>query len=321
MAKQLTVAGANYDRTQALIDGRIKLDGFELNWLDLAYPDIWSRMLNNYEFDISELSFSSYIIGRTSGKPLIAIPVFPLRVFRHSYILVHTGSKIAGPKDLEGKKVGIAEFQQTATVWVRGILQHEYGVDLTKIHWMSWKAKDRMEIEAPRSYDIQTLPAGNQPDQLLIDGELDAMICATIFPSLLQGNPKVRRLFEDPDKIEMDYYKKTGIFPIMHTVAIREELFRENPSIAVQLYQAYAAAKKLAYQNLDDISRHRVTLLWYENLLNEQRKLLGADHWPYGVNKNRKTIATLIDYLYEQELVRKKLSVEELFAPNTLTLE
>ena len=119
----------------------------------------------------------------------------------------------------------------------------------------------------------------------------------------------------------MDYFKKTGIFPIMHTVAIREDLWRENPSIAVHLYEAYAAAKKLAYQNLDDISRHRITLLWYGNLLNEQRNLLGTDHWPYGVNKNRKTIAALIDYLYEQELVRKKLTVEELFAPNTLALD
>jgi 4,5-dihydroxyphthalate decarboxylase len=128
------------------------------------------------------------------------------------------------------------------------------------------------------------LPAGNQPDQMLIDGELDALICATIFPSLLQGNPKVGRLFEDYDKVEMDYYKKTGIFPIMHTVAIREELWRKDPSIAVHLYETYAAAKTLAYQNLDDISRHRVTLLWYGNLLNEQRNLLGTDHWPYGVN-------------------------------------
>jgi 4,5-dihydroxyphthalate decarboxylase len=321
MGKQLTVAGANYDRTQALIDGRIKPDGFELKWLNLSYPEIWKRMLNDYEFDVSELSFASYIIARTSGKPLIAIPVFPLRVFRHSYILIHTGSGIRVPKDLEGKKVGIAEFQQTATVWARGILQHEYGVDLTKIDWFTWKAKDRMEIESPRSYRIQTLPAGNRPDQMLIDGELDALICATIFPSLLKGNPKVRRLFEDSDKVEMDYYKKTGIFPIMHTVALREELWRENPSIAVHLYEAYTAAKKLAYQNLDDISRHRITLLWYGNLLNEQRNLLGADHWPYGINKNRKTIAALIDYLYEQELVRKKLTVEELFAPNTLTLD
>ena len=170
MGKQLTVAGADYDRTQALIDGRIKPDGFELKWLNLSYPEIWTRMLNDYEFDVSELSFASYIIARTSGKPLIAIPVFPLRVFRHSYILIHTGSNIRAPKDLEGKKVGIAEFQQTATVWARGILQHECGVDLTKIDWWTWKARDRMEIEAPRSYHIQTLPAGNQPDQMLIDG-------------------------------------------------------------------------------------------------------------------------------------------------------
>ena len=315
------MAGADYDRTRALIDGRIKPEGLELNWLNLPYMEIWQRMLNAYEFDVSELSFASYIIARTSEKPLIAIPIFPLRLFRHSYILINTDSGIFAPKDLEGKRVGLAEFQQTATVWVRGILQHEYGVDLTKIDWLAWKAKNRMEIKAPRSYRIQTLPAGNRPDQMLIKGELDALICSTIFPSLLNGNPKVRRLFEDSRRVEMDYYKKTGIFPIMHTVAMREELWREDPSIAVSLYEAFVAAKKLAYQNLDDVSRQRITLLWYGDLMNEQNKLFGADYWPYGIAKNCRTVQALIDYLFEQELISNKPTVEELFAPNTLTLD
>jgi 4,5-dihydroxyphthalate decarboxylase len=321
MRKRLTVAGADYDRTAALIDGRIKPEGFELDWQILPYMDIWRRMLNNYEFDVSELSFASYIIARTSGRPLIAIPVFPLRIFRHSYILINTQSGIRAPKGLEGKRVGLAEFQQTATVWVRGMLQHEYGVDLTQIDWFPWKAKDRMEIRAPRSYRIQTLPAGSRPDQMLIDGALDALICSTIFPSLLQGHPNVRYLFEDTQRVEMDYYKKTGIFPIMHTVALREELWRETPEAAVRLYEAFAAAKKLAYKHLDDVSRQRVTLLWYGDLLGEQKNLLGADYWPYGVDKNRMTVQALIDYLFEQELITRRPAVEELFAPNTLDLD
>jgi len=321
MRKVLTIAGGDYDRTQALIDGRITPEGIQLKWLNLPYMEIWKRMLNDYEFDVSELSFASYIIARASGRPLIAIPVFPLRLFRHSYMMINADSGVGAPKDLEGKRVGLAEFQQTATVWARGILQHEYGVDLTKIDWFTWKAKDRMAIDAPRSYRIQTLPAGNRPDQMLIDGELDALICSTIFPSLLTGNPKVRRLFDDSRRVETDYYKKTGIFPIMHTVAMREELWREEPSIAVSLYQAFDAAKKLAYKDLDDVSRQRITLLWYGDLLNEQKKLLGADHWPYGVEKNRRTIQALIDYLFEQEMLPKKPALEELFAPNTLMLE
>lgn len=321
MRKRLTMAGADYDRTRALIDGRIKPDGIDLDWQILPYMDIWKRMLNNYEFDVSELSFASYIIARASGKPLIAMPVFPLRIFRHSYVLINRNSGIRAPKDLEGKRVGLAEFQQTATVWVRGMLQHEYGVDLTKIDWFPWKAKDRMAIQAPKSYRIQTLPASSRPDQLLIDGELDALICSTIFPSLLKSPPTVGRLFEDSQKAETEYYRKTGIFPIMHTVAMREELWREDPSIAVRLFAAFEAAKKLAYKDLADVSRQRITLLWYEDALNRQKDLLGDDYWPYGIEKNRATVQALIDYLFEQELLPRKPALEELFAPNTLSLE
>jgi 4,5-dihydroxyphthalate decarboxylase len=321
MRKRLTMAAADYDRTRALIDGRIKPDGIDLDWQILPYMDIWKRMLNNYEFDVSELSFASYIIARASGKPLIAMPVFPLRIFRHSYVLINRNSGIRAPKDLEGKRVGLAEFQQTATVWVRGMLQHEYGVDLTKIDWFPWKAKDRMAIQAPKSYRIQTLPAGSRPDQLLIDGELDALICSTIFPSLLKSPPTVGRLFEDSQKAETEYYRKTGIFPIMHTVAMREELWREDPSIAVRLFAAFEAAKKLAYKDLADVSRQRITLLWYEDALNRQKDLLGDDYWPYGIEKNRATVQALIDYLFEQELLPRKPALEELFAPNTLSLE
>jgi 4,5-dihydroxyphthalate decarboxylase len=155
---------------------------------------------------------------------------------------------------------------------------------------------------------------------MLIDGELDALICSTIFPSLLKGPPNVGRLFEDAQKAETDYYRKSGIFPIMHTVAMREELWREDPSIAVRLFNAFDAAKKLAYQDLADVSRQRITLLWYEDAMKRQKDLLGADYWPYGVEKNRATVQALIDYLFEQELLPRKPALEELFAPNTLTL-
>jgi 4,5-dihydroxyphthalate decarboxylase len=321
MRKRLTMAGADYDRTRALIDGRIKPDGLDLDWQILPYMDIWKRMLNDCEFDVSELSFASYIIARVSGKPLIGVPVFPLRIFRHAYVLININSGIRAPKDLEGKRVGLAEFQQTATVWVRGMLQHEYGVDLTKIDWFPWKTKDRMAIQAPKSYRIQTLPAGSRPDQLLVDGELDALICSTIFPSLLKSPPTVGRLFEDSQKAETEYYRNTGIFPIMHTVAMREQLWREDPSIAVRLFAAFDAAKKLAYRDLADVSRQRITLLWYQDALNRQKDLLGDDYWPYGIEKNRATVQALIDYLFEQELLPRKPALEELFAPNTLTLE
>jgi len=156
--RQLTFAGGAYDRTQALIDGTVKPEGLELNWLTLPYLEIWKRMLNYYDFDASELSFSSYLIARSGGKPLIAIPVFPARAFRHSYIFVNTKSGIEKPEDLVGKRIGVADFQQTATVWMRGILQHEYGVDLDKIQWLIWEKESRVAISLPKRYNIHIFP-------------------------------------------------------------------------------------------------------------------------------------------------------------------
>ncbi|MGH7770764.1 MAG: ABC transporter substrate-binding protein [Candidatus Binatia bacterium] len=320
MRRQLTFACGDYDRTQPLIDGTIKPEGLELNWLVLPHYEIWTRMLNHYEFDASELSLSSYLIARTLGKPLIAIPVFPARAFRHSYVFVNTKSGIKEPRDLMGKRVGLAEFQQTATVWVRGILQHEYGVSLEKIRWFTWVKQDRMDIEMSHHYDVQKIPQGVSPDQLLIDGELDAMICANLFPSLLHGAPNVRRLFENYKEVEVAYYRKTGIFPIMHTVAIREELWKESPWIATSLFKAFQKAKELAYQRVNDISPYKISLAWFREPVKEQREILGDDPWPYGLERNRKTVETLMGYLYEQGLAKKKLSAEEVFAPNTLSL-
>ena len=241
MKRQITFAGACYDRTQALIDGTVKPDGLELNWLILHYPEIWRRMLNDYDFDASELSLSSYLIARSMGKPLIAIPVFPARTFRHSYVFINNKSGITKPADLVGKKVGVADFQQTATVWMRGILQHEYNVPLEEIQWFTW-AKTRMEIELPKRYSIQALPPEKDPEEMLKSGELDAVILAALFPSLLNGVPEAKRLFENYKDVEQAFYKKTKIFPIMHTVAMREELWKEQPWIAVSLLKAFQQA-------------------------------------------------------------------------------
>jgi 4,5-dihydroxyphthalate decarboxylase len=320
MSRQLTFACGDYDRTQPLIDGTIKPEGLELNWLTLPHGEIWRRMLNYYEFDASELSLSSYLIARTLGKPLIAIPVFPARAFRHSYIFVNAKSGIKEPRDLEGKKVGLAEFQQTATVWVRGTLQHEYGVDLEKIKWFIWTRQSRMEIEIHKDYDVEQIPDGEKPDQWLIEGRLDAVICASLFPSFLRGHASIRRLFENSREVEAAYYRKTGLFPIMHTVAMREDLWREAPWIAISLFKAFQRAKELAYQKIEDVSPYKISLVWFREPLQEQLEILGEDPWPYGLSRNRKTVETLMAYLNEQGLASKRLPVEELFAPNTLHL-
>jgi 4,5-dihydroxyphthalate decarboxylase len=320
MALQLTIACGDYDRTHPLIDGSIKPEGIELNWLVLPHFEIWTRMLNYYDFDASEISLSSYIIARTLGKPLTAIPVFPARAFRHSYVFINTKSGIREPKDLMGRRVGLAEFQQTATVWIRGILQHEYGVKLEDVHWYTWAPHQRMEIPLPKRYRVIHLTPDRKPDQMLFDGELDALMVPSLFPSLFNPPSHVRRLFENSPEVEADYFKKTGIFPIMHSVALRQDVWEKHPWIARSLFKAFQRAKEDAYARLKDPSPYKISLAWFRGPVEEQEQILGDDPWPYGVEKNRHVVETLSTYLYEQGLAEKKLKMEELFALNALDL-
>jgi 4,5-dihydroxyphthalate decarboxylase len=320
MPRLLTIACGDYDRTHPLIDGTVRPEGLELNWLTLPPHEIWTRMLNHYEFDASEISLSSYLIARTIGKPLTAIPVFPGRAFRHSYIFVNSNSGIREPQDLVGKRVGLAEFQQTATVWARGILQHEYGVKLEEIEWFTWVKQSRMEIDMPKRYSIHAIASDRKPDEMLFTGELDAVICANLFPSLLQPPRHVRRLFENYEEVEAAYFRKTGIFPIMHAVALRQDLWEQQPWIATSLFKAFQLAKQIAYERLNDISPYKISLAWFRRPVKEQRAVLGEDPWAYGLEKNRRVVGTLMDYLYEQGLARERLAVEQVFAPNTLGL-
>lgn len=320
MRRLLTLACGDYDRTHPLIDGSVRPEGLDLNWLVLPHHEIWTRMLNFYDFDASEISLSSYLIGRTIGKKLTAIPVFPARAFRHSYIFINTKSGIREPRDLMGKRVGLAEFQQTATVWVRGMLQHEYDVKLEEIEWFTWAKSSRMKIETPHRYSVRQIPPDRSPDQLLFDGDLDAIICANLFPSLLNPPSHVHRLFENYKEIEAAYFRKTGIFPIMHSIAIRQELWEDCPWIARSLFKAFQRAKEIAYERLNDTSPYKISLAWFRSPVEEQRVTLGEDPWSYGLEKNHHVVGTLMDYLYEQGLAKERLRVEDLFAPNTLDL-
>jgi len=320
MPQQLTFACGNYDRTQALIDGTIKPEGLDLNWITIPHDEMWARMLYHYEFDASELSFSSYIVARTAGKPLIAIPIFPARAFRHSYIFINTKSGIKEPKDLVGKKVGLKEFQATATVWLRGILAHDYDVAVDKIHWFEWAQKRSMEVAIPSRFDVRKLPPGRSADQLLINGDIDALICTSLFPSFVKGHPNIRRLFENYQEVEVAYFKNTGIFPIMHTVVMREDLWQTSPWIAASLFKAFEQSKQHAYRKVNDLSPYKLSMTWFREPLKEQREVLGDDPWSNGLAQNRKTVETLIDYVYEQGFTKEKLKVEDLFASNTLNL-
>src|SRR5881409_1059286 len=242
---------------------------------------------------------------RHPGKPFDLFQVDPILVLKRS---AHPDRR------------RLAEFQQTATVWVRGTLQHEYGVNLEEIEWFTWMPRPRMEIEMPDRYSVHQIPPDRKPDQMLFNGELDAVICASLFPSLLNPPPHVRRLFENYEEVEAAYFKKTGIFPIMHSVALRQELWQENPWIARSLFKAFQRAKENAYERLNDTSPYKISLAWFRGPVEEKREILGDDPWPYGLEKNRHVVAALMDYLYEQGLVKEKLEVEKLFAPNTLDL-
>jgi len=320
MALQLTIACGDYDRTHPLIDGSVKPEGIELNWLALPHLEIWTRMLNYYDFDLSEISLSSYITARCMGMPLTAIPVFPARAFRHSYVFINTKSVIREPKDLMGKRVGLGEFQQTATVWIRGILQHEYGVDLDAINWVLWTPHARMETPLPKRYKVSRIPAGAKPDQMLFDGELDAIMVPSLFPSLFHPPPHIRRLFQDYPAVEREYFKKTGIFPIMHSIALRQDVWEKHPWIARSLFKGFQRAKDDAYARLTDLSPYKLSLAWFREPVEEQQQLLGNDPWPYGLEKNRHVVETLAGYLYEQGLADRLMKMEDLFAPNTLDL-
>jgi len=317
MTRQLTFACGAYDRTRPLIDGRVTPEGLGLNWIVLSPHEIWTRMLNHYEFDASEMSLSSYLISKTVNKPLMAVPIFPARAFRHSFIFVNAKSGIKEPRDLAGKRVAQAEFQQTAAVMVRGILQNEYGVPLETIRWFNWY-QPRTEVKISKSYTVEALPSVQVAEQVLDGGELDALIGTAIPQPVLNGSPNVRRLFDDAKEVEMAYYRKTKIFPIMHTVVIREELWRAEPWIATSLYKAFQKAKGLAYDALNPKSPFNISLAWLGDPVHEQREILGDDPWAYGFKRNKHIVETLMKYQLQQGLVSKTLKAEELFAPNTL---
>ena len=317
MARELTFACGNYDRTRPLIDGRVKPEGLELNCIVLQPHEIWTRMLNHYEFDASEMSLSSYLIARSTNKPLIAIPVFPARAFRHSSIFVNVNSGIKEPQHLAGKRVAQAEFQQTATVWARAILANEYEVSLQSIKWFHWY-RPRTPIRLHKEYSTEELHSAEVAERMLASGELDAMIAASTPSVFLRGSSNVRRLFVDSKAAETQYFERTKIFPIMHTVVIKEEVWQKQPWIATSLFKAFQKAKAIAYESLNSRSAFPISLAWIRDVVSEQKQVLGDDPWSYGFESNRHVMETLIQHLFDQGLLPKKFKVEKVFAVNTL---
>jgi len=325
MAKlRLTMACWNYDRTRGLLEDRIPVDGVELNYLNLPVEETFFRMLRHREFDVSEMSLSSYTLSLfRENPPFIAIPVFPSRFFRHSCIYVHSASGIKEPKDLIGKRIGNPEYQMTAPVWIRGILSDEYGVPVTSATYLSGGEEEpgrteKIALSLPAGFRAEAIPYSKTLSSMIESGEIDALYTARA-PSTYRGESgPVRRLFPDYQAVEREYYKKTKIFPIMHVIALRRDVYAQHPWVAQSLLKAFVAAQKEAYHDLRETAALKVMLPWATHHLEETEALLGKDYWAYGLDANVHVLDTFLRYSYEQGLAKRQLTARELFAPESL---
>src|SRR5579871_2240713 len=325
MAKlRLTMACWNYDRTRALMEDRIAVDGIELNYLNLPVEETFFRMLRQREFDVAEMSLSSYTLSLfRENPPFIAIPVFPSRMFRHSCIYIHAGSGIREPKDLAGKRIGNPEYQMTAPVWIRGILSDEYGVPVTSATYLSGGEEEpgrpeKLALSLPPQFRVEAIPATKTLSQMIESGEIDALYTARAPSTFARGSETVRRLFPDFAAVERAYYLKTRIFPIMHTVVIRRDVYEQNRWVAQSLYKALAAAQKEVYEDMHETAALKVMLPWLLPHVEETEKLMGRNFWPYGLEDNEATLGTFLRYSFEQGLSQRQLTPKELFAPESL---
>jgi 4,5-dihydroxyphthalate decarboxylase len=324
MAKlKLTMACWDYDRTRALMEDRVPIDGIELNYLNLPVEETFFRMLRHHEFDVAEMSLSSYTVSLfKENPPFIAIPVFPSRFFRHSCIYVNRDSGIREPKDLIGKRVGSPEYQMTAPVWIRGILSDEYGVPVSSARYFTGGEEEpgrpeKLAISLPPEIRVEPIAETQTLSRAIETGEIDALYTARMPSTYRNGSGRVRRLFEDYHAVERDYYIRTKIFPIMHTVAIRRELYGAHPWVAQSLFKAFVEAQKEVYRNLEDTAALKFMLPWLHDHVEQTRKTMGTDFWPYGLAPNVDVLATFLRYHHEQGLSKRLLSPRDLFAPET----
>jgi 4,5-dihydroxyphthalate decarboxylase len=318
----LTISTEAYDRVRALSDGRVQIDGCDPIFLHLPVEETFFRALRSAEFDVAELSMSSYTLKRSMGTcQYTAIPVFMSRSFRHSGIYVPVDSPLTSPTELKGKLVGVPEYQLTAPVWIRGIMQDEYGVKPTDIRWRTGGVEapgrhEKIAFAPVPGLDIAPIPVTDTLDQHLLDGHIEALVCPRAPPSYVQG--KTRRLIPNLREVETDYYKRTGIFPIMHVVGIRNELCEQYPWLPASLFKAFSQAKDLALTALSEVAALNISLPFLVHEYENSVALMGKDFWSYGVADNRKTLETFLRYHHEQGLSTTRMTPEDMFHPGAL---
>jgi 4,5-dihydroxyphthalate decarboxylase len=326
MALELSLSVCHYDRTAAIFDGRAPIEGCDVIAVANSPEESFHRAFKFQEFDVTEISMSSYLLSLArNDSHYVAIPAFVSRLFRHSSIYIRTDRGIKTPADLKGKTMGLPEYQMTANVWVRGMLQEEYGVKPSDIKWRRGGLEEpgrdeRAKISLPKDVDYAAVPADRSISDMLEKGEIDGLLSARAPSCFLRGAPNVARLFPDYPAVEAAYYQKTKLFPIMHAIGIRRSLVEKYPWLAVNVYKAFVKAKALCMEELAEIGHLHATLPWPVYAYDQARKVMGQDYWTYGVHENKLPLETLARYSFEQGLSVRQVPLDEMFAKPTYEL-
>jgi 4,5-dihydroxyphthalate decarboxylase len=324
---KITLATWDHDRVMPIHDGTLRLPGYEIDPVILPTAKLFPLAAQEARFDVTEMSLSTYILQLSQGTtPYTALPVFLSRAFRHNGFFARSGSGIHSPADLNGRVVGVPEYQMTAGLWMRGILQDEYGVDLASIRWRTGALDEgvrheRLALSLPEGMEVLPIAEGETLQDLLFDGRIDAVLAPKPPMASLKGDPRIRRLIPDPETAEADYFRRTGFFPIMHIVAVRASLLKDNPGLAMSLFEIFCEAKRIAMERLEDIwlgSANRLTLPWLGAGLERTRLVMGADYWRYGYQTNHNELETICRYSTEQHLAVRPVCAQELFHPTVL---
>jgi 4,5-dihydroxyphthalate decarboxylase len=327
---KVKIAGYQYDRVQGLADGRIQIEGCETEFVDAKIGDMNTHAFSGPQSrEVTEIGLLPFILAVANDefKDYTLLPIFPLRVFRHKSIFIRTDRGITKPADLRGKKIATPGYSSTSLTWIRGIMQHEYGVKPEEIQWVISSKESsanesggasKWENVVPKNISIISGPKGKDESELLAEGEVDALFHAAEPKVFQEGHPKVARLFASSRKTEQAYFAKTGIFPIMHAVAIRRNVVKEHPWLPQSVFTAYSKAKQLTYDYMKKEAWYKTSLPWIAQESEETRKLMGDNYWPYGIEPNRKALNALLQFSYEQGLAKRRLKIEDIFHPSTL---
>lgn len=320
----VVMAGGRYDRTRSLMDGSVRPEGLDFEYIEMPVEEVLRRVMRNAEFDVAECSLAHHLIATAQGGwDYLAIPLFPSRCFRHSFVFVNRNAGIAGPRDLRGKLVGVRDYAMTAAVWLRGLLEHDYGVPPSAMRWRTGAVEqpggeDQSATDVGKEVEILPVQPHKSLNAMLETGEIHALMTPRIPSAFLNRHPDVVRLFPDYKAEERKYYERMKLVPIMHTVVIKRSLYEREPWVAPSLVEAFRRSTLRWREMMLDVNALPCSLPWYLPALEETLEVFGSDFWPEGFSANWRTVETLVRYAKEQGLIDRMLEPSELFAPNTL---